>query len=146
MHQNQRTTVTRMYWDTIGGEKCEINLDPHLSLRPRHSYLDSDTPRLLAYPYLRQMSGSFYGYHAFMHQNQRTTVTRAPELAHSTFLLFHQHHQILSHSGYLLFENLSQKNGILDEWFFTESPCVLMGFSAHIHSSVCLPVLQRTIS
>ena len=67
MHQNQRTTVTRMYWDTIGGEKCEINLDPHLSLRPRHSYLDSDTPRLLAYPYLRQMSGSFYGYHAFIY-------------------------------------------------------------------------------
>ena len=81
MHQNQRTTVTRMYWDTIGGEKCEINLDPHLSLRPRHSYLNSDTPRLLAYPYLRKMSGSFYGYHAFMHQNQRTTVTRAAELA-----------------------------------------------------------------
>ena len=76
------------------------------------------------------MSGSFYGYHAFMHQNQRTRVTRTAELAilmlnyriwmaHFAFLLFHQHHQILSHSGYLLFENFSQKNGIFDEWFFT---------------------------
>ena len=27
------------------------------------------------------MSGSLYGYHAFMHQNQRTRVTRAAELA-----------------------------------------------------------------
>ena len=49
-----------MYWDTIGGEKCEINLDPHLSLRTRHSYLDSDTPRLLAYPYLRQMREMYH--------------------------------------------------------------------------------------